>query len=308
MKKIICIILSALLLGCVNVSAENPVTVEVNYLPVQFDAEPINVDGRILAPVRQIFEAMGATVRWNEHLRTVTSVRDYTTVVMTIDQHAMRINGEPVTLDVAPRIVNDRTMIPIRAAAEAFGERVRWIPEENKAVITTKSFLQRIEDIKTYSSVRKLNLGETEAISAFSLSYFPEYETLTAAPDGTDFEIIAAGDGYCAILGIRSDIYIGTPATLTDEYVKSVAEDMATLSGGTLISSGVVDICNTECMKIRYTAHDTAENITDETADITTYMGIHDGVVYTMKLSVYGDVPHNILSDLNYMTTTLLIK
>ncbi len=308
MKKIISIVLALLMLVCVNVSAENPITVEVDFGTVQFDTPPVNISGRVLVPVRAIFEAMGATVIWNAGTKTVTSKLNNTTVVMQIDNPTMRINGEPKTLDVAPRIIDDRTLVPARAAAEAFGGRVQWLGNENRVIISTKAFEKKLETIQNHSSVRKLKLGETEAVSAFNLSYFPEYETLTGAPDGTDFEIISADDNYCAILGIRSDIYIGDTPALTQEYVASVAEDMASVAGGTLVTSDVVTICNTQFMKIHYTTRDTAGGITDDKANIITYTGIHDGVVYTMTLSSYGDVPFTVQNDLNYMTTTLLIK
>ena len=35
-------------------------------------------------------------------------------------------NGTELTLDAPPRIVNDRTLIPLRAVAEAFGAQVGW--------------------------------------------------------------------------------------------------------------------------------------------------------------------------------------
>ncbi len=308
MKKILSVLLAVLMLACVNVSAENPITVEVDFGTIQFDTPPVNINGRVLVPVRAIFEAMGATVIWNAGTRTVTSKLDNTTVVMEIDKPTMRINGEPKTLDVAPTIIDDRTLVPARAAAEAFGGRVQWLGTENRVVISTRAFAEKLETIKSYSSVRKLELGETEAVSAFNLSYFPEYETLTGAADGTDFEIISSDDSYCAILGIRSDIYMGDAPTLTQEYVASVANDMVSLAGGTLISSDIVNICNTQFMKIHYTTRDTAGGITDDNANIVTYTGIHDGVVYTMTLSSYGEVPFTVQNDLNYMASTLLIK
>ena len=313
MKKIISallviLMLALLMLACVNVSAENPITVEVDFGTIQFDTPPVNINGRVLVPVRAIFEAMGATVRWNAETKTVTSKLDNTIVVMQIDSTTMRINGEPKNLDVAARIINDRTYVPARAAAEAFDGKVQWIGQQNKVAISTKAFTEKLKSIQSYSSVRKLELGETQSVSAFSLSYFPEYETLTGALDGTDFEIISSGSKYCAILGIRSDIYMGDTPTLTQEYVSSVAEGMVKIAEGTLISSDIVNICNTQFMKISYTAYGTAQGITDNTANIVTYMGIHDGVVYTMTLSEYGDVPFTVKSDLNYMATTLLIK
>ena len=83
MKKIISVLLAllmlaVLLLACVNVSAENPITVEVDFGTVQFDTPPVNINGRVLVPVRAIFEAMGANVRWNAGTKTVTSKLDNT--------------------------------------------------------------------------------------------------------------------------------------------------------------------------------------------------------------------------------------
>jgi len=38
----------------------------------------------------------------------------------------MMINGASVTMDVAPEITGDRTMLPIRFVAQAFGAQVGW--------------------------------------------------------------------------------------------------------------------------------------------------------------------------------------
>ena len=59
-----------------------------------------------------------------------------TVMVLTIGEADATINGETVTNDVAPVIVNDRTMLPIRFVAEAFGATVEW-DEEIRAVNVT---------------------------------------------------------------------------------------------------------------------------------------------------------------------------
>jgi len=38
----------------------------------------------------------------------------------------MMVNGESKEIDVAPVIVNNRTLIPLRACSEAFGLEVQW--------------------------------------------------------------------------------------------------------------------------------------------------------------------------------------
>ncbi|MBO5408830.1 MAG: copper amine oxidase N-terminal domain-containing protein [Clostridia bacterium] len=58
------------------------------------------------------------------------------TVVLTIGQTQANVNGETVTNDAAPIIVNDRTMLPIRFVAEQFGATVGWIGETRTVTVT----------------------------------------------------------------------------------------------------------------------------------------------------------------------------
>ncbi len=59
-----------------------------------------------------------------------------TVMVLTIGEADATVNGETVTNDVAPVIVNDRTMLPIRFVAETFGATVEW-NETTRAVNVT---------------------------------------------------------------------------------------------------------------------------------------------------------------------------
>ncbi len=57
-------------------------------------------------------------------------------IVLTVGSNIATVNGETVTTDVAPVIVNDRTMLPIRFIAEALGAEVEWVETERKVIIT----------------------------------------------------------------------------------------------------------------------------------------------------------------------------
>ena len=43
-----------------------------------------------------------------------------------IDREKIYVNGEEVTLDTAPEIFNERTVVPVRFIAESFGLNVSW--------------------------------------------------------------------------------------------------------------------------------------------------------------------------------------
>ena len=81
-------------------------------------------DNRTFVPFRALAEAFGATVEFDATNNTVTAKLNGTTVVMTIGSSVMTVGDEAKTLDVAPFISGDRTMVPVRAVAEAFGFNV----------------------------------------------------------------------------------------------------------------------------------------------------------------------------------------
>lgn len=104
----------------------NTIPVFVDGVQIDFDQQPIIQDDRTLVPLRGVFEALGATVYWNNDTRSVTAYKDDTTIELAIGSSTMYVNGQPKYLDVAGQIINDRTMVPLRAISEAFGSIVYW--------------------------------------------------------------------------------------------------------------------------------------------------------------------------------------
>lgn len=112
------------------------ITVKLNGQLISFDQPPTIIDGRTLVPLRAIFEALGATVEWNGETQTVTSQKGSTSVSLSIDSKTMYKNGKAVTLDVPSQLINDRTLVPARAVAEAFGCDVDWDSDTKTVTIT----------------------------------------------------------------------------------------------------------------------------------------------------------------------------
>lgn len=109
-----------------NYNSPNNVTVVLNNYALTFDQPPIIIDGRTLVPLRAIFEALGATVDWNNDTQTVTSNKGNTTIKITVGDNKLYVNNNVTVLDVPAQIVNDRTLVPVRAISEAFGCNVDW--------------------------------------------------------------------------------------------------------------------------------------------------------------------------------------
>ncbi len=95
---------------------------------------PITENGRTLVPIRAIIEAMGGTVGWDDATQKVTLIYGSDNIVLTINSVNAYFNGQLSVLDVAPKEVNGRTILPIRYIAESFKFGVGW--EDSTQTIT----------------------------------------------------------------------------------------------------------------------------------------------------------------------------
>ena len=117
-------------------AAEKPITVMLLGNKLSFDTDPVIINDRTMVPLRAIFEALGASVEWDGDTKTVTSVKGDTTVKLTVGENKLTVNGTEKALDVPGQIVENRTLVPVRAISEAFGCEVGWDAETRTVTIT----------------------------------------------------------------------------------------------------------------------------------------------------------------------------
>ena len=86
----------------------------------------VSIDGRTMLPMRGICQELGGQVTWNESARQVYVVTDTHTVVFEIGKTTGYTNGKAFTMDVAPMIINDRTVLPVRALTQALDVNLKW--------------------------------------------------------------------------------------------------------------------------------------------------------------------------------------
>lgn len=103
------------------------------------DARPEARDGRTFVPVRPVLEAMGAQVSYSASARTVTAVRGDTTVTMALGGDTATVEKGGVTyqlpMDTAPYAHDNRTYVPVRFAAQAFGCIVGWDADDQTVIL-----------------------------------------------------------------------------------------------------------------------------------------------------------------------------
>ena len=177
MKKIISFILSVLLLVslCTVTYAGDNITVNVNGKNISFDVAPKIINGRTMVPLRAIFEALGATVEWDEATKSVFAVRKYANVECKIDSDTLFVNGAERKLDVSPQIVNGRTLVPVRFVAEALGCDVEWNDAKKTVTISSPAEYYTDTSIPSFTSVTGVPLDDVEKEDKNTYNYYEIY-------------------------------------------------------------------------------------------------------------------------------------
>lgn len=115
------------------------VSVRVDGLAVAFDVSPRIVDGRVLVPFRQVAEALGASVEWVPQAKKVVARGNPGSspirVELVVGQRVAYVNGAERPLDVSPRIVDGRVLLPLRFFSEALGCKVDWDSGARTAIV-----------------------------------------------------------------------------------------------------------------------------------------------------------------------------
>ncbi|MCT4619326.1 MAG: NEAT domain-containing protein [Marinisporobacter sp.] len=120
---------------------------------IQLDVAPLIKENRTLVPLRGICEALGAKVKWQGATRSILLSDGEMKIELQVDEKSAKVNGKTIKMDVAPKIINERTFVPIRFISENLKHEVKWIKEEQEIVITKK--LNRVEKTDTTKKENK---------------------------------------------------------------------------------------------------------------------------------------------------------
>ena len=162
-KGIICAVLVALCLIFTSQSfAEQPIQVIIDGEKINFTNNPIIENGTTLVEFRPIFEKLGLQIGWNEATQTVTGHKDGLDIQLQIGSNTATVNGQNKQLSIAPRIINGKTMIPLRFIGEASGKRVDWdavskTVKINSRIVNSNKQNDSLTILKDIRSVIKIN-------------------------------------------------------------------------------------------------------------------------------------------------------
>ncbi|MEC0125626.1 copper amine oxidase N-terminal domain-containing protein [Paenibacillus pabuli] len=133
---------SAMLMSALPTSvmdAAARISIYINDAELASAQAPVMKGGRVLVPLRSIFEGLDATVKYTNKTKTITASRDDQEVILKLGSKTAYINGEAISLDVPANTIKGNTMVPIRFVSEAFGEKVFWNSRKQRVDIKTTS-------------------------------------------------------------------------------------------------------------------------------------------------------------------------
>lgn len=139
-------------------------TVYLDNQKLHFEVPPAIEEGRTLVPLRAIFEALGATVEWDQSTQTATAVKGNCSAVIKIGSLFPTVNGQVSQLDVPAKIVNGRTLAPLRFAGEAFGGSVIWNGDTQSIRISSIPSSDPAPQTLTEINVHFINVGQADSI------------------------------------------------------------------------------------------------------------------------------------------------
>lgn len=137
---------------------------------------PVQVNNRVLVPLRGVLESMGATVGFDSNTQTVIAQRGATQLSLRIGSTQAFVNGQRRFLDVPAQLFRGRTLVPLRFVSESLGANVSWnatqrvvfistadgadesyVPQET--VVVTRPVVVRPRDSETYYPTSTIGNG-----------------------------------------------------------------------------------------------------------------------------------------------------
>jgi len=121
-------------------TADTPeISVILNGEELTFDVPPQIIDNRTMVPMRAIFEALGAWIEWvddEELIEFLIHIFDDIAYELGAESSDWVVDSPLITGGKINFIVDNRTLVPLRAISEALDAAVEWDEHTRTVTIT----------------------------------------------------------------------------------------------------------------------------------------------------------------------------
>ncbi|TLS49755.1 copper amine oxidase N-terminal domain-containing protein [Paenibacillus antri] len=152
----------------VQIGNEN---VKINEQTIQV-AKPYLSNNVTLVPLRVITSAFGAEVKWDEKTSSIGLAYEGRNIQLTIGSKNVSVDGESSTLEAAPELSSNTTMVPLRFITQTFGAAVNF-DAATSTITIQKGSSEAGEDIQlTDQDADSTHIGDS--YYGWSIEYLPE--------------------------------------------------------------------------------------------------------------------------------------
>jgi hypothetical protein len=129
-----------------DTEARHFILMQINNPVMQVDREKIEIDpgrgtvpfaenGRTLVPIGAIITNMGGTASWNGEEKKISISSNGHDIFMWVGRKDILVDDATAEMDIAPRIVNERTLLPLRFVIDSVGCQAEYIGSTKQIVI-----------------------------------------------------------------------------------------------------------------------------------------------------------------------------
>ncbi len=136
---ILCLFCTFFSASAENINYDVPVCITFNESYIEFENEPVLINGTTYLPVRFFCEALSADVEWIDSTQTVIVIFESDVISFDIGSSTAYINGTPTKINGSAKLINSLTYLPVRFIAESLGAEVSWDENYYTAAISMEN-------------------------------------------------------------------------------------------------------------------------------------------------------------------------
>ena len=227
-----------------NKTATKPITIDLNGNKLNTATAPVIINGTTLIPMRDLFEAQGATLSWYPSFKTVSAVKGTTTLTYRIGNQTAQLDDQTINLTIPGMISHGYTLLPLRIMSEALGSQIDWDATTHTILVTTPPVFPQAPQTPEPPHPSTLPIPvmqyETSVLNGANLRSQPDSSNannvLESLPVGSKLHVLRVVDAQW--LQVQSKDGQTGYISAKPEYTDYKSAELADLQGDALIATG----------------------------------------------------------------------
>lgn len=148
------------------------------------EVEVVNVRNNIMIPIRVVAENLKFNVNWDQKTQNVNIQQGSKTITLTVGKQEAYVGNSAVFLNIAPQIIKNTVVVPIRFVSEEMGLRVGWNNKEKIVTLASttsppSSPANGSQNDATTNLVDEINYADNQPVVSLDREITPQSDATT---------------------------------------------------------------------------------------------------------------------------------